>query len=100
MEVRASAGDTRLGGEDFSRVIATLFAKQCEGLSTEERQAWLESEPWWRVTEQAKRDLASRPPPIPPEPCGKRTGPRWASPPTTELAAIKKRPVTPSRSAA
>ena len=57
VEVRASAGDTRLGGEDFSRVIATLFAKQCEGLSTEERQAWLDSETWWRLAEQAKRDL-------------------------------------------
>ena len=40
-EVRASAGDTRLGGEDFSRAIAQLFAKQAEGLSAEEREAWL-----------------------------------------------------------
>jgi len=60
VEVRASAGDTRLGGEDFSRVIAQLFAKQCEGTSPEERQAWLESETWWRLAEQAKRDLGER----------------------------------------
>jgi len=60
VEVRASAGDTRLGGEDFSRAIATLFAKQAEGLSAEEHQAWLESETWWRLAEQAKRDLGER----------------------------------------
>jgi len=60
VEVRASAGDTRLGGEDFSRAIAQLFAKQADGLSTDERQAWLESETWWRLAEQAKRDLGER----------------------------------------
>ncbi|NCT82556.1 MAG: Hsp70 family protein [Comamonadaceae bacterium] len=60
VEVRASAGDTRLGGEDFSRVIAQLFAQRCEGLSAEERQAWFESETWWRLAEQAKRDLGER----------------------------------------
>ena len=60
VEVRASAGDTRLGGEDFSRAIAQLFAKQAEGLSSDERQAWLESETWWRLAEQAKRDLGER----------------------------------------
>jgi len=60
VEVRASAGDTRLGGEDFSRAIAQLFAKQAEGLTAEERQAWLESETWWRLAEQAKRDLGER----------------------------------------
>jgi molecular chaperone HscC len=60
VEVRASAGDTRLGGEDFSRAIAQLFAKQCDGFSTEERTAWLESETWWRLAEQAKRDLGER----------------------------------------
>jgi molecular chaperone HscC len=60
VEVRASAGDTRLGGEDFSRAIAQLFAKQVEGLSAEEREAWLASETWWRLAEQAKRDLGER----------------------------------------
>ncbi|RZL33198.1 MAG: molecular chaperone HscC [Rubrivivax sp.] len=60
VEVRASAGDTRLGGEDFSRAIATLFARNVEGLSADERQAWLESETWWRLAEQAKRDLGER----------------------------------------
>ena len=60
VEVRASAGDTRLGGEDFSRAIAQLFAKQAEGLSADEREAWLASETWWRLAEQAKRDLGER----------------------------------------
>ena len=60
VEVRASAGDTRLGGEDFSRVIAQLFARQCEMLNTQERQAWFEGETWWRLAEQAKRDLGER----------------------------------------
>lgn len=60
VEVRASAGDTRLGGEDFSRAIAQLFAKQAEGLSADERTAWFESETWWRLAEQAKRDLGER----------------------------------------
>lgn len=60
VEVRASAGDTRLGGEDFSRVIAQLFARQVAGLSAEEREAWLASETWWRMAEQAKRDLGER----------------------------------------
>ena len=60
VEVRASAGDTRLGGEDFSRAIAQLFAKQAEGLNTSEREAWLASETWWRLAEQAKRDLGER----------------------------------------
>ena len=60
VEVRASAGDTRLGGEDFSRAIAQLFAKQADGLSTSEREAWLAGETWWRLAEQAKRDLGER----------------------------------------
>ena len=60
VEVRASAGDTRLGGEDFSRAIAQLFARQVNGLSAEERTAWFESETWWRLAEQAKRDLGER----------------------------------------
>ncbi|MGQ3050872.1 MAG: Hsp70 family protein [Roseateles sp.] len=60
VEVRASAGDTRLGGEDFSRAIAQLFAKHCDTLTAEERQAWFEGETWWRLAEQAKRDLGER----------------------------------------
>jgi molecular chaperone HscC len=60
VEVRASAGDTRLGGEDFSRAIAQIFARQCESLNAEERQAWFEGETWWRLAEQAKRDLGER----------------------------------------
>jgi len=60
VEVRASAGDTRLGGEDFSRAIAQLFARQAEGLGPDEREAWFAGETWWRLAEQAKRDLGER----------------------------------------
>jgi molecular chaperone HscC len=60
VEVRASAGDTRLGGEDFSRAIAQLFAQRCDTLNPEQRQAWLDAGAWWRMAEQAKRDLGER----------------------------------------
>ena len=60
VEVRASAGDTRLGGEDFSRVLAQAFIRRVEGLTDPERQAWLEEGHGWRVAEQAKRDLGEQ----------------------------------------
>jgi len=58
IEVRASAGDTRLGGEDFVQRIGELFCAQCEGLRTAEREALLQGRSWWRAAEQAKRDLS------------------------------------------
>jgi molecular chaperone HscC len=58
VEVRASAGDTRLGGEDFSATLAALFAERT--LPESERQAWLHAGATWRAAEQAKRDLAER----------------------------------------
>ena len=60
VEVRASAGDTRLGGEDFAHALAQLFSRQCPDLAEGERDAWLAEHGWWRMAEQAKRDLGER----------------------------------------
>lgn len=57
VEVRSSAGDTRLGGEDFVAVLETLFLKKCENFSERDREQILASRALWRVAEQAKRDL-------------------------------------------
>jgi len=57
MEVRSSAGDTRLGGEDFVSVIEVLFLKKCLGLSDREREQIVASKALWRAAEQVKRDL-------------------------------------------
>lgn len=58
VEVRASAGDTRLGGEDFSQVLETLFLNQCATLSEQEREQLRQRRGAWRAAEQAKRDLS------------------------------------------
>ncbi|OWQ44183.1 molecular chaperone HscC [Roseateles noduli] len=61
VEVRASAGDTRLGGEDFAHAVGKLFIERCGALSLPERER-LQKDPalWWRAAEQAKRDLSER----------------------------------------
>jgi molecular chaperone HscC len=58
VEVRSSAGDTRLGGEDFVTVIESLFLNGCQGLSEREREHIIFSKALWRHAEQAKRDLS------------------------------------------
>jgi molecular chaperone HscC len=58
VEVRASAGDTRLGGEDFVQSLGRLFVERCDGLAPPEREALLQGGAWWRAAEQAKRDLS------------------------------------------
>ena len=58
VEVRSSAGDTRLGGEDFVTVIEGLFLAQCQGLSDKDREHIVASKALWRSAEQAKRDLS------------------------------------------
>ena len=58
VEVRASAGDTRLGGEDFVQALGRLFVERCDGLKPAEREALLKAGSWWRAAEQAKRDLS------------------------------------------
>jgi molecular chaperone HscC len=61
VEVRASAGDTRLGGEDFAHAAGKLFLERCTGLSPAERERLLQDPTlWWRAAEQAKRDLSER----------------------------------------
>lgn len=57
VEVRASAGDTHLGGEDFAAAMENLFLKKCTQLTTSDREQILASKALWRVAEQAKRDL-------------------------------------------
>ncbi|TVT51190.1 MAG: molecular chaperone HscC [Denitromonas halophila] len=57
VEVRASAGDTRLGGEDFVQVLTRLFLSRCEGLAEDDRERIARSQTLWRIAEQAKRDL-------------------------------------------
>ena len=58
IEVRASSGDTRLGGEDFTRVLAKLFLESCSDLSFSEKNRLLSSGAVWRQAEQAKRTLS------------------------------------------
>jgi molecular chaperone HscC len=64
VEVRASAGDTRLGGEDFTRTVAELFAQACAELAgpahAAELDAWWNERAWWRMAEQGKRTLAEQ----------------------------------------
>ncbi|MES2951422.1 MAG: molecular chaperone HscC [Pseudomonadota bacterium] len=58
VEVRSSAGDTRLGGEDFVAVIEGLFLGKCQGLSDKDREHIASTKALWRSAEQAKRDLS------------------------------------------
>lgn len=58
VEVRSSAGDTRLGGEDFVAVIENLFMNKCQVLSDKDREHIVSSKALWRSAEQAKRDLS------------------------------------------
>lgn len=58
VEVRSSAGDTRLGGEDFVAVIENLFLNKCQVLSDKDREHIVSSKALWRSAEQAKRDLS------------------------------------------
>lgn len=60
VEVRASAGDTRLGGDDFTKAITALLLKKCPALG-EGRDSDLAVEgALWRVSEQIKRDLSDK----------------------------------------
>ncbi len=61
VQVRSSAGDTRLGGEDFARVLADLFLARCSDLPTDAQAELRRSGGLWRAAEQAKRDLGEQP---------------------------------------
>ena len=71
IQVRASAGDTRLGGEDFVQALATLVRSVADRAGAEEAKAEAvgpertpsrSPEPWpeplWHVLESAKRALS------------------------------------------
>ena len=58
VQVRASAGDTRLGGEDFVAVLESGFVHARSEWSSAEREKLLASRALWRAAEQAKRDLS------------------------------------------
>jgi molecular chaperone HscC len=58
VQVRSSAGDTRLGGEDFVDALQQLFLARLDDLPRETRVALHESGALWRSAEQAKRDLS------------------------------------------
>jgi molecular chaperone HscC len=60
VEVRASAGDTRLGGEDFAHVLGKLFCDRCEDITAARRESLAQSTHWWRAAETAKRELSER----------------------------------------
>ena len=60
IEVRASAGDTRLGGEDFVRVIVDWFLDSLPGGRTKRDLLARDVKNLWRSAEQAKRDLSDR----------------------------------------
>ena len=53
VEVRASAGDTQLGGEDFVDALVRLFLARSEGLAAAEREAIVAGRLLWRAAEQA-----------------------------------------------
>jgi len=61
VEVRASAGDTRLGGEDFVRVLEAFFLANCASLDGKQREQLEGSPALWRMAEQAKRELSDAP---------------------------------------
>jgi molecular chaperone HscC len=60
VEVRASAGDTRLGGEDFVSVLERLFMQRCGIGKNDEAAALSDSGALWRAAEQAKRELSDQ----------------------------------------
>jgi molecular chaperone HscC len=60
VEVRASAGDTRLGGEDFVQVLVDWFIEKTPALGAKDKEAIASDNALWRAAEQAKRDLSER----------------------------------------
>jgi molecular chaperone HscC len=58
VQVRASAGDTALGGEDFVRVLLDWCLEAIPALAAVDRSTVLRNKIMWRIAEQAKRDLS------------------------------------------
>lgn len=61
VQVRASAGDTRLGGEDYTEALGGAILGRLGSLSAAERENLRQSGVLWRAAEQAKRELSDRP---------------------------------------
>lgn len=59
VEVRASAGDTQLGGDDFTRAITRLIISKAPALSQAVPSTIIENM-LWRASEQIKRDLSEK----------------------------------------
>ncbi|MDO5290366.1 MAG: molecular chaperone HscC [Pseudomonadota bacterium] len=68
VEVRASAGDTQLGGEDFTRLLVDAFLQGCPTLAAlpaSQQAAIVQDQRLWHAAEQAKRalsDIQQKPP--------------------------------------
>lgn len=58
VQVSASAGDNKLGGEDFVQVLQHYFLTQCSTLSNAQKQRIQTSSESWQVFEHAKRQLS------------------------------------------
>ncbi|WP_308570140.1 molecular chaperone HscC [uncultured Haemophilus sp.] len=58
VQVSASAGDNKLGGEDFVQVLQHYFLTQCSTLSNAQKQRIQTSSECWQVFEHAKRQLS------------------------------------------
>lgn len=59
VEVRSSAGDTRLGGEDFVQVLEELLIRNLKA-DAREAERWRATNVLWRTAEQLKRDLSEQ----------------------------------------
>jgi molecular chaperone HscC len=60
VEVRASAGDTRLGGEDFTEAITKLILQAQPSIAHDMKQRTRPELALWRASEQIKRDLSDK----------------------------------------
>lgn len=58
VQVSASAGDNKLGGEDFVLALQQCFLQKCETLSETQKRYIVESSESWQVFENAKRQLS------------------------------------------
>ena len=58
VQVSASAGDNKLGGEDFVQMLQHYFLTQCSTLSNAQKQRIQTSSECWQVFEHAKRQLS------------------------------------------
>lgn len=60
VEVHASAGDTRLGGEDFVNVLMSWVVELAPDLKGNDKDILQRDKVLWRLAEQAKRDLSEK----------------------------------------